>query len=204
MFHRLRSSLLAGVLLFTPAVSRAITIYDNLSEPLGGSDTVNVTQWNANKFVTDSSTYLLSLVTLRLSATNTTSPIDVLLYSDSSNSPGTQLASIGSTSAVGGSASDFGFATATSLAANTAYWIVMRSSGSGTYLSYFPNTLTGTGSAFSSVYARSNTGGASWVLGVSSFPPYYMQLNAADVPEPGSMLLGAIGLALLGLRARRS
>ncbi len=205
MSSRLYSLFLAGVFLLTPATSRAVTIYNNLSEPLLGSDSVSATQWNANKLVTDGTAYSITSVILRLSSSNTSAPLEVVLFNDSANNPGTAIGTIGSTSAIGGSATDITFnPLGINLAANTTYWIVARTSGSGGYAWHLPSTLSGTGAAFNSAYSRSNNGGASWALGDSRNPPYYLQVQASDVPEPLTMMMSGLGLTLLGLWRRRS
>lgn len=203
MFSRLHSLFLAGALLLAPVASKAVPIYDNLAQPAFGSDAVTATAWNANKFVTDGSPYYITSVVLQLSGTNTSSALEVLLYSDSSNAPGAQLASIGSTSSIPGSATNVTFTPGgtVNLAANTAYWIVARTSGSGNYPMYFPTTSVGNGVAYNSSYSRSSNGGSTWAT--QSGPPYYMQVNA-EVPEPSTLLLSGFGLVFAGLIRRRS
>lgn len=204
MSTRLTLCLKAGVFFMTASLSSAVTLYDNLSQPALGNDQVTATQWNANKFVTDATIYSLPQVTLRLSSTDTSSALQVLLYSDSANNPGSQVATIGSTSSIPSTATDITFTpSGIVLSANTTYWIVVNTSGAGAYRWYFPSTLSGTGVAFNSAFSRSNNGGSSWALGASTDPPYYLQLTG-DVPEPSSAILASLALALVAAARRRS
>lgn len=195
---------MASVFLATVRLAGAVTLYDNLAQPQLGNDQVTATQWNANKIVTDNLIYTLQQVTLRLSSDNTSAAFQVLLYNDSANNPGSQVAVLGSTSSIPSTATDITFnPSGVILSANTTYWIVMNTSGAGIYRTYFPSTLSGSGAAFNSAFSRSNNGGSSWALGASTDPPYYLQLNG-DVPEPSSVVLACLGLGLLAAARRRA
>jgi hypothetical protein len=132
--------------------------------------------------------------------------LDITLANDNLGQPGTALEAIDLTNVLGSIPFQPGIVTATSpshplLLAGTPYWLVVA-----------PPDLLNT--AFDwlispinplPTLSASRLGNAPWVTGVTSQPLAFDVIGeAATVPEPFSCLLGAAGLALIGLLRDRT
>lgn len=173
------------------------------------SGNVTATAWKAQQFTTDAQAYALDQITLMLQSSsnaNTTSPLEVSIFSDSSGEPGVQLVSLTgnltpSTPLNTRTAFSYTPTAPLNLTANTSYHILLRSSGSGFYNWGLPFNgtvnVTGPGTA-SANRESSNDSGGSWTQNAT---PFFFSVEGTAVPEPSSALL--VGLSSLVLLIRR-
>lgn len=196
MKSRLMSLAVLLVLLFWAGNANSTLLYNNLNSTNSGADGVTSFGPLGDSFSTGAGGFALGDVKLLLLGDSTTSgSISVDLFSDNSTSPGTLLQNIGSLSDSSLTSSlsvfDFSLGLSYALAANTRYWIVVSSTDSSAQWGWsLDNSALGVaGEYFSNVNGVfPNTDG-----------PYQMQLGSggSTVPEPGTMLLLGLGLALL-------
>jgi hypothetical protein len=190
--------------------ARAEIISDNLSKtPHYHSNATESKSWG-QKFSTGSSgtAYKLQSVVLKAQRIGTDLPL-LTLYSDNGNLPGTPLSNLTFTTPILDlpASSSYGDATFTSpeylLSPNTSYWMLL-SVADPTKSSEFGWAYTasseGAGAGFNVANAKYD---GTWKT-YSNYP-FLMQVNAAAVPEPTSLLLLSLGGAFaLWMKRRHS
>ncbi len=202
-------ALAATVVLTLSSVADADIIYDNISPSTGatsgGSASISSSDHGplADSFSTGAGSSMLTDLKLLVAAATPTDgdSFNVLLLSDSSTSPGSVLTTLRTVSdsslTTTLSTVDIMLSTPYLLAANTRYWIELSSlSTSGVWS--FTTTNVGIGVANEyNFYAGS-------VSANSAFTPYQMTVttSAVPVPEPSSLGLCAIGIAVLAIARR--
>ena len=186
-------ALLAFALLgLSSAVQADVILADNLAQATGGSDSATGTSWLAASFSTDGSAYTLSSLTLELARTSISGTAVVDLYSDGGLEPGSLLATL-TTSTTSTTAAPVVFTgTAGTLLADTTYWVVLRAV-TGAFEWSWASTNLGAGAGFSTTTATTDDAGSTWFTATSY--PYQMSVSATAVPEPGSIVLAALGAA---------
>ena len=208
-----------AVLLFAAAIATAPllgtaahaqnTIVSNISESVSTFTTFTDTTFLAQQFTTGATTLSLSSATLQLGNGKSATPTaQVSLYTSTAGSPGTAITVIGTPVAVT-SSSNYTFTAGSpiALAANTAYWLVLRSSTPSS-----DGVWTGTANASSSDFgamfganARSVNTGGSYTPGVLLAGQNFSTnlQNAVAVPEAGAGYLAAFALPALAFVVRR-
>ena len=188
-----------------PGAWAATVLSDNLGKAPFDADPVFGPIWGAARFNTDAQAYSLSSVVLWAKSVSSGSAT-AELYSD--NGGTTPNASLGSLSLSGSFPPSAGPATFTAsgitLAPTSAYWIVVKGTGSGVDW-YWTDDLTGTGAGFDTHYAISDNAGSTWG-DIADVDPFQMQVNVdlAQVPEPGQWAMMAVtALGIAGYAARR-
>jgi hypothetical protein len=186
-----------------PAVAGAasVVLSNNLSATTAGTETASGTTWLTSSFGTDSSSYTLNSVTLLMGGAG---QAEVDIYSDGGLQPGSLVGTLTSPTSYTSGLSDTTFTTAgITLGADSNYWVVLRAI-SGSFNWSWTASDTGTGVGFQDTWGQSTDGGSSWFVFDSS--PTQMSVTATSaVPEPGSLVLGAVGAVslLLGCAMRR-
>jgi hypothetical protein len=203
--------ILAAIGLSAPALAQ-VTV-SNLSEALYGNGTVDFNNWRASSFTTDSSSYTLDAITLRIAygSGGALPAAFVGIYSDSFGVPGAQFGALtGSSNPTTANDYIYNPASTITLGASTTYWIVAgESSNDGS--TYAPRITASV--------AESNTGGATWLIGNNvkasgnqgsswsnhTNTPLYLSVTATAVPEPSTYaaLAGVIALGLAVVRRRK-
>jgi hypothetical protein len=181
----------------------ATVLYDNLSAPIDGEDSISSIGPLADSFSTGGSVMSLTDLKVRVSGDPASNgDVGISLLADNGTSPGAFIATLGSIAA--GSLGtdlvyDFSLASPIALASNTRYWIELTTlNPSATWPFSFDVSGTGVGSEF---FANS-TGVTSNFDG-----PYLMRVSAeaATVSEPAAVsLVGLSILALAMLRRRKA
>jgi len=185
------------------------------STPIGGADPVaGNTVPLADSFFTGATGYTLTDVTLSLVLQGSaTGSIAVELLSDSSTSPGSILATIGTIndSAVGFDPANYDFAVSPTiaLAAMTRYWIEVVDGGGPSASSIawtWANDLSGTG-VLTSGGGEYNVNAASQAVEQNSLSnlPYQMGVfgtPSSVIPEPSSVVLLGLGLGAIAAVGR--
>ena len=140
---------------------RSGIVLNNITNATGGSETATGTTWLTAGFKTDSSTYVLSSVTLLL-ANTTAGAATLQLYSDGGLEPGSPLATLISPSTYSSTLAFTTFAASgITLSANTTYWLVLKAT-SGAFGWAWTTDSTGTGSGFLYTWGTTPDSGASW------------------------------------------
>lgn len=205
--------LVAGGLLAAANSAQAqVTLYDNLANTTQGFRGVDEFNWQAGRFNTGPDNLMLTRAVLRLytESVGGSGTFFLRLFSDNAGQPGTSLATLVSgtnplTTGFQGINVAFDGLSAP-LSANTNYWIVFGDNpGPALDLRWGVANPPGSGIGYQTLNAFSGNQGGSWSL--QSSVATQMQLTATVVPEPGSMILGGLGLAattIVGWRKRRS
>jgi hypothetical protein len=199
-------AILAGIALSLGSVAHAGAIYDNLSatssyyDPVANYDPSNNDAGFgplADSFTNGSTATLIDVKFLLSGDPTSGSSTSVDLLSDSSTSPGSVLAHLGTISDSSLSSSPgvidvSGFAPVV-LSANTRYWIQLSSPDTSAVW-YYSYDTSGPGVAGEYFYG-----------GLGVFPnsdgPFQMQVNV--VPEPSSVTLGLFGIGTFAVFLRR-
>jgi hypothetical protein len=191
------SLLVVGVgLALAGAAASATVLYDNLSAPIDGEDSISALGPLADSFSTGGSVMLLTNLRVMVSGDPASNgDIGISLLADNGTSPGASIAMLGSIAAASLGTDllyDFSPASPITLAPNTRYWIELTTlNASATWPFSFDVSGTGVGSEFFS----NSTGVASNFDG-----PYLMRVSAT-VPEPATV--GLVGLSMLALAMLR-
>lgn len=207
---RNRPSLLLAATLVAAAVpswpAAAAVLVGNLDQPSRAVTIVPIEQgWAAQSFVTGASGERLSAIDV-LVGRRAGDPIIVAeLHADSATGPGSLLSSFTVPLLPASSPQVVTLTPGTdvALAPDTTYWLVLGTSGPGSFgWSYAQgNGSTGPGSLAS--YAYSADGGASWGS-FGSDNPYQLQVDVSAVPEPAAVQALMLGLlCMIGLMRRR-
>src|SRR6516162_4393846 len=198
-FSALARALLAVVVAGAAGRAQAETVVTNLANAPFNVD-APPRNAAAQSFTTGGLAEDLQSVTLKL--LGGAGSIDVSVFSNNADLPGTSKLHLGTLTPVGSGFADYTLNVASSftLAANTTYWVEGNFNGSPDWAYTFSTTFSGSGTLGN--FTNSNDGGATWG---GPFPfsdgPYQLQVNAgaAAVPQPASLTLLAIGgVGLLG------
>lgn len=214
--HRklLIATIATGMLSYV-ATANAGVIYNNLPPVTisGGTDPFAVDGPSFNSFSTGSSVLVLTDVKMMLSGTPGVAHFTVSLLSDSSNSPGSFLATLGTFSdgTLAASASVYDVAVAAyALAAGTRYWFELNTAPSGPTSSVAWDYATNaSGIGVSGEYWAYNPSGMLTVTANSNNSgPYQMEVTttvSSAVPEPGTVyqILSALGIGISAMARRR-
>lgn len=177
----------------------AAPIYDSIgSFTSTGSATADLSNWLANQFKTDASTYTVNSVVLNLTAV-TGGTIDVDIYSDNAGTPGLSLGTLTNPGSFVAGSNTFTASGFPTLAASSSFWVVLHSGDAGS-VNWLQMGSTPTGVGSSTNTNRSTNGGLSW-LGVVSGTPYMMTVNAIAttvVPEIDPASFGSALSLVLG------
>lgn len=194
---RLPAALVTALLVLTASANHlpGATIASNLDQPTGGTEIVTPSTFVASSFSTGSSASMLASVQLLLQVAGQPDPI-VDLYSDNNGQPGSDLGSLLSPNSYANGSNPllatFG-GNLLSLAADSTYWIVAKA-GAGPYQWAYSSTSVGSGPGFQPTWAISYQEDTNWFP--SDILP--MQMRVQDTPEPGSLVLLALGFAVIG------
>lgn len=174
------------------------TLFDNLSATSSGTDPIGSFGPLADSFSTGATAVNVFDVKLLLNTSATTGSFTVSLLSDSSTSPGSVLAVLGTLpdSALTGSLAiyDFPFSPI-SLSASTRYWIQLSTSDGSSAQWSWSGDISGPGVS-GEFFANANG------VFANTSGPYQMQVLAA-VPEPTTWALIGIGTIGAGAYAWR-
>jgi hypothetical protein len=190
--------LLTIAALFLVPAAWADILSSNLSSNVFFTELVSGNTWIGAGFATGSTTYTLGGATL-LMRQNSPGSATLDLYSDLGGKPGSALGSLGTPSGFSPTLTATEFSGANLLlAANSTYWLVLRSDG-GDYEWAYTDNNTGSGPGFIGTWGASDNAGGSWL--VSDLDPMIMRVDAspanAAVPEPAEILLFGIGILTL-------
>jgi hypothetical protein len=190
---------------------------DQIASTINGNDAGiwGITQnfWSGVQFTTNNQAWFVDNVVAPVSqgSQRSTSGIFMQVYSNNAGQPGLPLGSKFVTPTITDTVVNQTFtrvAAAPSLVPNTTYWMVL---GVDDPLSdanpiYHRSTTTpgdGPGSMGLSLWGSTNDGGTwSFQSPGNEFQNLRMQINGTVVPEPGSVMIAAVGCALLATRRR--
>jgi PEP-CTERM motif len=201
--HRWSGGMILGLLASTLLIGgagqvRAQALYDNLAASTTLSDPIASFGPLADSFSTGGSAVVINDLKLLLNSPTSNSTFDVRLLSDSSTSPGSLIAVLGTIpeSSIGTTNTiiDVPFSPI-SLNANTRYWIQLTGADGSVALWAWSSDTSGPGVA-GEFFANSNG------VFTNDNGPYQMQLLAA-VPEPTTWALIGVGTLGTGIYAWR-
>lgn len=203
LMNRLSSFAIAALLLvFTKGVGlQGAILSSNLNQPTSYTELVEGSTFIASSFGTGAYNSTLKDVGLLMQFDIKANPI-VALYSNTGDQPGTFLGQLISpvlyTTGLQLTLFD---GNQLPLAANTTYWIVAQA-GSGSYEWAYTVSNLGNGSGFQHTWAITENAGSSWF--VSNTEPMQMQVEDSSVatPEPATILLLVVGLAVSRYKVR--
>ncbi|MBI3414239.1 MAG: hypothetical protein HY043_02785 [Verrucomicrobia bacterium] len=195
---------LAVALSFVASAHGQVLIVDNLaaSRSISSSASVFDTQWEANKFVTDSHSYRLKSVSLLMdSASIPANSFQVEVRSDAGRQPGEVLAILsGSSNPKIADIYSYFTTSRVILGPDTPYWIVASvRTGNGEYSWNFASDQSFVGVGQLGGWSESINGGATWSDEEVAFPSQFSVVGEI-VPEPSSCVLIVLGLAAIGFQ----
>ena len=180
----------------------AEVLYDNTSTiSLGGTASVTITQSLASKITSGSQSKIIDsfLVSMNLRTSGTGLAGQVCPDNGAGTAPGAPCSSFSATALPTGSFAYITFTGSYNLPANSTYWVVVRTSGPGTYRLQIGNLATNIG------YISTNSG-ATW-SSFFSFPLQVLGSNAFVAPTPSAvptlsewsqLLLGLLVMTMIG------
>jgi hypothetical protein len=200
---------LALLLAAAPMVCRAAVIYDNLTQPSGGSDGVGTgglvqgPLYDSFSTGTGSGFQLTSVQLLLSNGGGSAGTTSIGIYTNnavtSPPSPGSLLATIGTvtTASLSGTASvwNVSLGSPLSLAAGTRYWVGLSTSNNASTQWFYASSSAGTGVA--NEYLSNSTGN----FANADIGPYQMSVNV--VPEPSVCVMALVSVASVGWGLRR-
>ena len=184
----------------TPLPCFAAVLVGNLDQPRrDGTGIPTVLGWAAQSFVTGASGELLSAIDVLVGQRDGSTAIVAELRADSAFGPGALLSGFSVPLLPAGTPQPVSLtpSIAWALAPDTTYWLVLGTTGAGSFgWSYAQgNVTTGPGSLAS--YAYSQDQGVSWnSFGTDN--PYQMQVDVSAVPEPATAQALLLGLLCVG------
>ncbi|SDT89039.1 PEP-CTERM protein-sorting domain-containing protein [Verrucomicrobium sp. GAS474] len=208
-------------------------VIGNLADPAfstsnnsASSSSIASTSGKAVGFTLGSLSFTLTAVKLRLAMTGdaTTDLPSIQIFAANGTSvsttvvatltldPGNAFTYIASNTtpnaATGFTTYTFDPATTVTLSANTAYFLVVRDSGSSSFTWAMPNTSpsikpTSVNALFLAAYSGANTSPSTWTTASGNYNWMEIDGTAIAVPEPSLYLLILLGLIPLSLAARR-
>jgi len=203
---RFATALLAAAACLAMPSAHAAVIYDNLGASQDGADPVQSYGPLANSFNTGTNAGLLSglSVLLKSGSDQLIGDLQVKLLASNGSVPGAELLSLGSLSSTSVSTAGFASysftpATSFSLAANTTYWVEVLTTAPIDIEWSWSTDLTSLGVNGQASYSKELG-----VLPNISAGPYQMSVSVAAVPEPASLALVLVGVAIMGGAARRT
>ena len=186
-----------------PASADPIDVFNNIGQPESGGSLIASADWVGQAFTTPTDHFQNATVKVNLSTTGTpTGTFEAAIYNSLSGP--TQIGSATGISltgiAIGTGDVTLGLNLG-SLSTATTYYLVLSGinlGGTGNLVWDASANNTGLGSGFSTLWATSANAGTNWTNS-TGFPQ--KMLIQAEIPEPASIALFAIGLA--GLRFSR-
>jgi hypothetical protein len=198
--HAMSLLAIATCLTLAATSAQATVIYDNLAASQDGADPVQSYGPLANSFNTGVNAGLLSGVSMLLKSGSgeLIGDLQVKLLANNGSAPGAELLSLGSMSSASVSTSGFAsynFTPAASfnLATNTTYWVEVFTTAPIDIEWSWSTDLTSLGVAGQASYSKELG-----VLPNSLAGPYQMAVSVTAVPEPASVALALVGVALIG------
>jgi hypothetical protein len=183
--------------------ARAAAIYDNLDATPGGADPVDQEVFGPlyDSFSTGGTAYDLRSISLLLSLSGPANggETDVALFADDDGAPDTTPIldfDVLPDSQLTGSPEVYSTETNYVLAANTRYWIGLRSTDGG--LAQWSWSLDTSGPGVAGEFFANQSGVFPYTDG-----PYQMELSDVAVPEPAAWALMLVGVGAVGFAARR-
>jgi len=151
--------------LVVPATAGATVLSDNLGAGQSGTEIVTSTRWVTASFATDASSQSLSSVVILMDMTSAGTAL-ASIYTNAGSGVGAPGSLIGNLTSPAAYTTSMGVNTFTasgiSLAANTAYWVVLAAnSGSFDWAWTSDNTGSGVG-PFQHTWGYSDDSGATW------------------------------------------
>ncbi len=206
---KLLATLICLPAFFGFAYANTITVFDSITNPPSSTDyTGSVVQTSVySSFSTVNPDFVVTDIQLLLNAPASPPPTGALhigIYSDSMTSPAGQLYSLGTltdTSIASSLTGDFDFIGGFLLDTPGRYWIGVSSVGTTTTTAAWDVTYETGGTGVSSEYWNVPVYGT--FANTDYDWTYQMQVSGFQAPEPSTILLGAIGLAMLAAYRRR-
>lgn len=197
-------SLLFATFLTVPGAAVPVVIYDNLTQPNGGSGPASASTLQAQAFSTGATGGAITQAILQMRQASA-GLVQVDIFSSATGSvPGSFLGSLALSSGLSSSFSPVVFTGMVAVSANSNYFAVLRPT-SGTFSWSFTESNTGSGVGFRTNYAFSGNSGASWTAYPDS--PYQMSISL-EVPEVSStaapLAISLVASMLLGLSSKRN
>ena len=198
-FKRLAAMVCAAAALSAPA--RAAVLVSNIDVPIRGVTILSQDLWAAQAFNTNGAAYKLDSIEVLLGSLVGRPALVAELHANAGGIPGSLLASIplagigagapGSITLAGGS---------WGLSANTAYWLVLGATGSGSFGWAYAEGNAQMGPGSLGGYSYSSNAGVNWGA-VGTDNPYNLRVRVSAVPEVSTSVLLLVGL--LGMAWRK-
>ncbi len=155
---RMASTFVLGI----AARANAATLSSNLANTTAGVESASGNRWLAASFTSGTSAHTLNSVSLLL-ANPVVGSAQAFIYSSSTLEPASLVATLTSPATYSASLGPTVFTApgGVGLAANTSYWVVLRSI-SGQFNWAWTSVNTGTGAGFKNLWAVSDDAGAAW------------------------------------------
>jgi hypothetical protein len=201
--------LIVGWALSAADAARAqVTLFNNLGNQPQGFANVDANSWIATRFNTDNNNYTLTSATLKLYTESFGSgTFFVKLFADNAGQPGTALGTLTSGPnplSVGFQATDVTFNGLNQpLLANTNYWIVFGDNpGASLDLRWSVANPGGSGVGYQALRCSTLNQGGGWGSFDTDHAMQMQLTGTVFVPEPGSMVLGLVGMGGMWLTRR--
>jgi PEP-CTERM motif len=188
-----------------------LTYVSNLGQSSVGSEAVGSDSWMAAGFLTGTNAGGYSLDSIQLALTDASgnpSGFTVMLYSDSSSTPGSSVATLnGSSDPATGGVFDYSPISSLMLSSGTFYFIVLTAGTTVANGAYGWSLVNGGNTSGGWVawpvdtppYNYQSSNGSSWDR-ISEVPFFQFAITATPVPEPGTLSLSVLGGLLITWR----
>jgi hypothetical protein len=210
LIRRMAAGGVAALLgLAAPAVRAQTIALSNFGEPLFASDSISVTHWEYQSFVTTGGDWAGTIQSIAIKDSSVSAAVYVANLFQGLPGSGTLVGSYTLSSDTGGVATFLPTASYT-LTADTTYSFVLGTS-SGTFGWDAANTYNSVGSGTfpaqpNMTFGMSEDGGLSWTDYTHDGSwPQYLEITTTAIPEPTTygLLLGGATLGLVGWRRWR-